>query len=154
MGELDDAGLIVRRLGAFALGIYASPTYLARHGEPQTADDLARHACITFLLPRTGRVLPWLLGPTADKYIPAASYQCSDDFLAAVTLARAGVGLVQAYDFVVEHDLARGALVEVLRPLRGASRPFSLVYPRDAAVTKATRAMIDFLVATAPRAAA
>lgn len=151
MGEIDDVGLVCRRLGSFALGVYASPTYLARHGEPQSPGELDRHTCITFLMPRTGRTLPWVFGGTPDKLVPAASYQCSDDFLAAVTLARAGVGLVQAYDFIVEADLARGALVEVLRPFRGQSRPFSLVYPRDAPVTRATRAMIDFIVTTAPR---
>ena len=93
-------------------------------------------------MPRTGRTLPWIFGDTLTKRVPAATYQCSDDFLAAVTLARAGVGLVQAYDFVVETELARGALVEVLRPFRGQSRPFSLVYPRDAPVTRATRAIV------------
>lgn len=151
MGELDDAALVGRRLGSFALGVYASPSYLARHGEPRGLDELDRHTCITFLMPRTGRTLPWIFGDTLEKRVPAATYQCSDDFLATLTLARAGVGLVQAYDFVVEADLARGALVEVLRPFRGQSRPFSLVYPRDAPVTRATRAMIDFLVTTAPR---
>lgn len=151
MGDIEDSGLVCRRLGDFALGVYASPTYLARHGEPQRPEELDRHTCITFLMPRTGRTLPWAFGAAPEKYVPAATYQCSDDFLAAVTLARAGVGLVQAYDFVVEADLARGALVEVLRPFRGPSRPFSLVYPRDAAVTRATRAMIEFIVATSPR---
>lgn len=153
MGDIDELGLVCRKLGSFALGVYASPTYLARHGEPRRPEELARHTCITFLMPRTGRTLPWLFGGQPDKLVPAATYQCSDDFLGAVTLARAGVGLVQAYDFVVEADLARGALVEVLRPFRGQSRPFSLVYPRDAAVTRAARAMIDFIVATAPRSA-
>jgi DNA-binding transcriptional LysR family regulator len=154
MGEIDDAGLVCRRLGAFALGVYASPTYLARHGEPRSVEELERHTCITFLMPRTGRPLPWAFSGPTPRFVPAATYQCSDDFLAAVTLARAGVGLVQAYDFVVEAELARGALVEVLRPLRGQSRPFSLVYPRDAAVSRAARAMIDFIVATAPRSSA
>lgn len=153
MGEIDDMGLVCRRLGSFALGVYASPGYLARQGEPRSLAELEKHTCITFLMPRTGRILPWIFGDAPEKVVPAATYQCSDDFLAAVTLARAGVGLVQAYDFVVEADLVRGALVEVLRPLRGQSRPFSLVYPRDAPVTRATRAMIDFLVATAPRGA-
>lgn len=154
MGEIDDQSLVCRRLGTFPLGVYASPAYLARHGEPQHPDELERHTCITFQLPRTGRTLPWLFGAAGEPRVPAATYQCSDDFLAAVTLARAGIGLVQAYDFIVEADLARGALVEVLRPFRGSGRAFSLIYPRGVAVTRAARAMIDFIVATAPRTAA
>jgi DNA-binding transcriptional LysR family regulator len=149
MGEIEDRTLVCRRLGTFALGIYASPTYLARHGAPQHPDELERHTCITFLMPRTGRTLPWSFAGEPDRRVPAATVQVSDDFLGAVTLARAGVGLVQAYDFVVEADLARGALVEVLRPFRGPGRPFSLIYPHDAKVTPAMRAMIDFIAATA-----
>lgn len=155
MGDIDDGGLVCRQLGSFALGVYASPSYLARHGVPQRPAELDQHTCITFSMPRTRRTLPWLFGGEGpDKLVPASTYQCSDDFLATVTLARAGVGLVQVYDFAVEAELARGSLVEVLQPFRGQTRSFSLVYPRDAPLTRAARAMIDFIVATAPRSSA
>ena len=38
-------------------------------------------------------------------------------------------GLTQIADFLVEREVERGLLVEVLREHRGASRPFSLVCP-------------------------
>jgi DNA-binding transcriptional LysR family regulator len=56
---------------------------------------------------------------------------------------------VQVFEITVEDDLARGTLVEVLAPFRGRSRPFSLLYPRGVVPSRAVRAMIDFIVASA-----
>lgn len=149
MGTIDDKTLVARKLGDFALGVYASPTYVARHGAPQTPDDLPKHTCVAFLMPRSGRVLPWTFAPAPQSWVPEAPYRCSDDVLGVISLARAGVGLVQIYDFLVEDDVARGALVEVLADYRGGSRPFSLLYPKGVIPSSAVRAMIDFIVSTA-----
>ncbi len=149
MGAIGDKTLVARKLGDFALGVYASPSYLARHGAPRTLSDLAEHTCVAFVMPSSGRVLPWSFLSPAKSFVPDAPYQCSDDVLGVITLARAGVGLVQVYDFLVEDDLARGALVEVLGSFRGTSRPFSLLYPESVVPSRPARALIDFIVATA-----
>ena len=108
--------------------------------------DLNTHTCIAFVIPSTGRVQPWSFHPEPAEYLPKASYRVGDDVLALVTLARAGIGLIQTYDFVVAQDVARGALVEVLSAHRGVSRPFSLIYPRGVTQSRATRAMIEFIL--------
>ena len=151
MGTLRDQGLVARTLGTFALGVYGSPSYLARHGVPRTTCELARHACLTFMMPRSGRALPWTFRPSPRSFLPPESYRCSDDVLGVIGLARAGVGLTQIYDFVVAEDVARGSLVEVLASLRGAGRPFSLVYPRTTALAPPARALADFILANARR---
>jgi DNA-binding transcriptional LysR family regulator len=46
LGEIRDSSLIVRRLGNAARLFYASPSYLARNGEPTQPKDLSRHECI------------------------------------------------------------------------------------------------------------
>ncbi|MEO8900406.1 MAG: LysR substrate-binding domain-containing protein [Polyangiaceae bacterium] len=66
--------------------------------------------------------------------------------LGVVTLACAGVGLVQVFNFLVEEHVARGNLTEVLAPYRGPSRPFALVYPKPVKPAPAVRAMIDFIL--------
>ncbi|MDI1428252.1 LysR family transcriptional regulator [Polyangium sorediatum] len=149
MGTIDDKTLVARKLGDFALGVYASPSYLARHGAPRTPGELDEHTCVAFVMPRSGRVLPWTFVPAPERFEPEAPYRCSDDVLGIITLARAGVGLVQVYDFLVEEDVARGALVEVLGSFRGKSRPFSLLYPKSVEPSRPARALIDYIVATA-----
>ena len=46
LGEVSYPSLIVRRLGTAARLFYASPSYLAKYGEPAHPKDLARHECI------------------------------------------------------------------------------------------------------------
>lgn len=46
LGEISNPSLIARRLGSAARLLYASPSYLARYGEPQHPRELARHECI------------------------------------------------------------------------------------------------------------
>ncbi len=148
LGQIKDQTLIARRLGDLAVGIYASPAYLAEHPAPRSAADLARHRCIGFVMPGSGRQLPWTLA-TAGEVTPRAAFRVQGDVLAMVTLARAGAGLVQIYDFAVERELARGELVEVLAAERGAARPFSLLYPRGVTQTPAIKKLVAFLVAEA-----
>lgn len=146
MGTIREKGLIARKLGDFPLGTYGSPSYLARRASPRTPAQLEDHECIAFIMPSTGRVLPWTFVPEPRTFTPRATVRCSEDVLALVTLARAGLGLIQIYDFLVEKDIERGLLVEVLRDYRGASRPFSLVYPAAPRRSPAARALIEYLI--------
>jgi len=150
MGTIREKGLIARKLGDFPLGVYGAPAYFARHAPPRTLAQLESHACITFIMPGSGRTLPWTFAPGATSsprtFTPASGLRCSEDVLALVTLARAGLGLIHIYDFLVEREVERGQLVEVLRDQRGASRPFSLVYPATPQRSPATRALIEFIL--------
>lgn len=146
MGSIGDQSLVARKLGEFPLGVFGSPAYLGRHSMPERVEDLAHHLCIGFVLPSTGRVLPWSFTPAPQKFAPNAPYRVAGDVLGAVSVARAGVGLIQLYDFLVADDLARGTLVEVLKGYRGRTRPFSLLRPRSVRLTPAARALSSFIV--------
>lgn len=146
MGEIKDQTLVARRLGDFGLGVYASSAYLARRPAPRTPQDLKPHVCIGFMLPSTGRILPWYFHPGPETFAPDAKYCCADDVVGALSLARGGVGLAQMYDMIAAPHVERGELVEVLAAHRGFSRPFSLVYPRRVKPAPPVRAMIDFIV--------
>lgn len=151
LGEPPDSGLVARRLEDAALGVFAAPAYLARRGTPASLEALRGHDCIQFILPRTGRPMPWVFRDGgADVDFPFASrVQVSDDVLGCVTLARAGAGLFQIYRFIVEDELRRGELVEVLQPYAGRSRPFCLLYPRNRHLSQRVRAFVDFMLAGA-----
>jgi len=144
-GTIRDKTLVARKLGDFSLGVYGSSAYIARAGIPKSLDDLAHHECVTFVMPSSGRALPWSFAG-GKSFVPAARYRCMEDVLGVLSLAKSGLGLVQVFDFLVEEPLQRGALVEVLAHLRGPGRSFSLVYPKPVKPTPAVRAMIDFIV--------
>lgn len=144
-----DSSLIARKLEDAELVLVATPGYLKRAGTPQTLEDLQRHDCIQFELPSTGRKIPWPFHTSEREVIEVdtmGGYCCSDDVLGIVTLARNGAGLVQTYRFIVEQDLARGDLVELLPQHGGTSRPFILLYPHARHLSLRVRTFVDFLV--------
>lgn len=147
LGQLPDSGLVARQLEDAQLCLVAAPSYLAQAGVPRSLDDLARHACLPFVMPSTGRIGPWwfrVAGQDVDwPAVPAV--EVSDDVLAVVSLAEHGLGICQSYDFIVRERIARGQLVEVLPELRGRSRPFSLIYAPHRRLSAAARALIEVL---------
>ncbi|MQA18679.1 LysR substrate-binding domain-containing protein [Rugamonas rivuli] len=148
-----DSNLIARKLEDAELVLVASPAYLKRHGKPRKLEDLAKHECIQFELPSTGRRIPWLfMQDGVETEMPTSGgLCCSEEVLGIVTLARAGAGLVQTYRYIVEQDLERGDLVELLPQHGGTSRPFILLYPHARHLSLRVRTFVDFLVAHLPR---
>ena len=147
LGQMPDSGLVARKLEDAALLLVASPAYLHRMGTPQTLDDLHRHMCLPFILPRTGRIAPWVFREDERDvdWLPASPIETSDDVLGVVSLAEHGMGICQSYEFIVRDRIQRGQLVEVLPHLRGRSRPFSVIFAPHRRQSTATRAMIDLL---------
>ncbi|MDC4194918.1 LysR family transcriptional regulator [Enterobacter cloacae complex sp. RIVM_C039474] len=147
LGQMPDSGLVARKLEDAALLLVASPAYLHRMGTPQTLDDLHRHMCLPFILPRTGRIAPWVFREDERDvdWLPASTIETSDDVLGVVSLAEHGMGICQSYEFIIRDRIQRGQLVEVLPHLRGRSRPFSVIFAPHRRQSAATRAMIDLL---------
>lgn len=147
--EPADSNLVARKLEDAELVLVASPAYLRRAGTPRTLGDLAAHPCMQFELPSTGRRIPWLFrdGATTVELATTGPFTCSDDVLGIVTLARHGGGIAQTYRFIVEQDLARGDLVELLPENGGTSRPFYLLYPHARHLPLRVRTFVEFLTA-------
>lgn len=146
--EPADSTLVARRLEDADLVVVASPSYLERHGRPLAPEALARHECIQFERPSTGRHVPWLfrIGDEVREVVTHGHLSCSEDVLAGVTLARNGAGLYQTYRFIVSDDLKEGRLVEVLESWGGCSRPFHLIYPHGQHLPLRVRVFINFLI--------
>ncbi|MFA1020115.1 LysR family transcriptional regulator [Enterobacter sp. SAT-E-asb] len=147
LGQLPDSGLVARKLEDAALLLVASPDYLHRRGKPQALEELQGHQCLPFIMPRTGRIAPWVFhdeGRDID-WMPCSTIEISDDVLGVVSLAEQGMGICQSYEFIVRDRIQGGQLVEVLPHLRGRSRPFSVLFAPHRRQSAATRAMIDLL---------
>lgn len=151
LGVLPDSGLVGRKLEDAPLCLVASPAYLERAGSPTSRDALNDHQCLTFLLPSTGRITPWLLrenGVEVD-WLPKSRIQVTDDVLGVVSLAEQGLGICQTFEFIAREHLERGSLMEVLPELRGRSRPFSVLYAPHQRRSAVSKALIDSLVTAA-----
>ncbi len=129
-GRPADGPLIVRNLGDHALALYASPDYLARRGQPGGLAELDSHDTVAFVMPSSGRVLPWLLTGHAKPYVPNSPLRVRHDIRGLSTMAAHGAGIVQTYRFIAAAAVARGELVEVNPAWGGRTRRFCLLYPR------------------------
>lgn len=146
-GVPPDSGLVARKLENAALCVVAAPDYLARAGTPADVAALSAHRCLPFVLPSTGKVVPWLFRESSHdlEWMPQANVRVAGDVLGVVAMAEAGLGLCQTYVFAVGTQLRDGRLVEVLPRARGRSYPFSLLYPPHRRLSAACRALIDAL---------
>lgn len=92
LGHLPDSGLVARKLADEPLCLVASPDYLHRAGTPQTLDALQGHACLPFILPRTGRIAPWeLLPQLRGRSRPFSVVYAPHRRQSAATLAMIGI---------------------------------------------------------------
>jgi DNA-binding transcriptional LysR family regulator len=144
----QDSTLIARKLEDAPLVLVASPAYLKRRGRPQSLEELAGHDCIQFVLPSTGRLIPWQFMRDGAEIEMAGgdAIMCAEDFLGMATLALHGGGITQAYRSSVERELASGALVELLPQHGGCTRPFYLIYPHARHLSLRVRSFVDFLL--------
>lgn len=146
-GTPPDSRLVARKLEDARVGVYASPSYLKRQGEPANLSELQSeaHTLIPFLLPSTGKPMPWFF---LDKgvpveFAPRSDVKVSDEPLGCVVLARHGLGLVHTFEWIAQsYD---GKLVEVLQANAGRTRPFYLLYPQNRHLSTRVRALVDFL---------
>ena len=148
LGIPQDSRLVAFKLEDAMLGVFGTPAYLAKKGEPRRIDDLGEHDCIQYISPNTGRPLQWLFtdeqGASIEKPI-TSRMRVLKDALGAVAWVNAGGGLYQTYRFAVGEALRRGDLVEVLQQYGGRSRPFSILYPQNRHLSARVRAFVEFL---------
>lgn len=146
IGPLADSRLVGRMFDQQVIWTCASPAYLARHGKPESPDQLSAHTCLLFRLPSSGRDRPWQfrLGKRDYSLQPESGVRLGDGE-ALMQAAAAGLGLIQVPNYMAERDVKRGRLVEVLRGYRPAPLPISLVYPSHRHVPLRVRALADAL---------
>jgi DNA-binding transcriptional LysR family regulator len=139
-GEPGGAGLIVRKVGEIAWGLYASPHYLERCGRPEALEDLARHDLLLFTSPSRSRVLR--AGEPLHGLEPRIA---SDNFAFLRRLAVAGAGIAAIPHPMVERDVARGRLERVLDAWTGEPSALHIVFPSRRDMTPRVKTFADHL---------
>jgi DNA-binding transcriptional LysR family regulator len=124
-------GHLTQLLFTFRWVTCASPDYLARRGSPSRPADLSHHDLVAFRNQRTGLVDPWRLRTSgavsvATRLAPSPAVVL-DDANAACAAALAGAGLLWAPEWLVNHALGAGRLVEVLAEYAGERMRMSII---------------------------
>jgi DNA-binding transcriptional LysR family regulator len=139
-------GLIARHLADLSYVICAAPDYLARHGQPTTAAELRQHNCVFYESALIQN--DWhLTTPQGQEMSVAVSGSLTTNSIEVLrTAAVGGLGIVALSRYVLEAELQRGELVELLADHQMPTRQVHLVTLPDRLLPAKTRAFIDFLL--------
>lgn len=152
LGALPDSSLIARRLASFATGIYVAPEYLARHGAPQTPEELLHRQTLTLHQARRDVGYVWPLrreGGRLRDYRVEPSILANDPALLHDALL-AGEGLSLAMDQSMKTDVQAGRLIRVLPEWIGPPQDLNAVTAREHLPSPKVTALIGYLKAHMP----
>ncbi|WP_320203590.1 LysR family transcriptional regulator [Agrobacterium rosae] len=142
ISELKDSGLVARKLCKVTRVLCASPTYIARHGLPQTIDQLASHQCLPA---HNGE--PWSLhGPEGPLFFRAEGMlkTNSSEVIREAVISGLGIALRSTWD--IGGELSEGRLVRVLPNYEGSRNvTVSALFPSRHFVPSKVRAFINYL---------
>jgi DNA-binding transcriptional LysR family regulator len=125
--KLPDSALVARKVGTVDFHLFASPSYIARRGQPRSPADFPSFDWVGF----RGPMSPSIAGALEDTGIGSlARILCDDMFFLRETVRR-GDGIAAMPSFVAEEDRKAGTLVRVLPRWTFSSGEVFLVH-RDA----------------------
>lgn len=139
IGALPDSQLIARPLGTLQRSLFASPSYLARHGVPSSPAELLQHQCLRML------DAPWVLQDAKQKLSLAVQgrYLLNNiGMLRRLTLL--GQGIAMLVDEMIDEDLTQGRLQRVLPNWKAETLPVYAITETRLVPAK-VRVLIDFL---------
>lgn len=146
VGPLEDSSMVARRIGMLKRVTCASPSYLAKRGEPNTIEELAGHYAVNFRAAHGGRPIPWVFVVDGEPVeVKMDSLLTVNDADAYVTCAIEGFGMIQPTLFMALPHLLDGSLKEVLMGCNPKPKPISIVYPHNRHLSAKVRAFAEWI---------
>jgi DNA-binding transcriptional LysR family regulator len=142
---LEPSTLAMRKLGDSEAVIVGAPSLLDTHGRPAHPSELQRYP--TVAMTTAGDKYVWNFRekdctPIVVNHVPRLM---TDSFEALREAAIAGVGVAYLPQFVVQGEMARGALERVLPEFGLGPGLVHVVFPSRRGMVPAVRALIDAL---------
>ncbi|MGF1759119.1 LysR family transcriptional regulator [Photobacterium sagamiensis] len=142
---LEDSSLYATKIGEFDDVICASPEYLQRFDELQSAQDLLKLDWVSHDIVHGDKLLV-LKSPQGEvvKLSKKPKVQVrTTNSLKGFLINHIGFGVLP--DFAVKDELASGELVRILPKVHDVTIPLYAVYQNKALMPLRTRTLIDFL---------
>jgi DNA-binding transcriptional LysR family regulator len=143
-----DGYVISRQLLSSRRVVCASPEYIAKHGVPETPEDLLQHDCIRLV---RGRHVfdQWTFmenNKIREVQVRGTLQTNNSEVMHGWALMGRGIGLKALWD--IEDELRDGRLVEVLAPFAHNVINLYAVYPSRTHLPPRVRVFIDFAIAS------
>jgi DNA-binding transcriptional LysR family regulator len=139
--------LVTRKLIEAPILTLASPRYLARYGTPKHPSDLARHRCLQFLDPHTGRPFDWEFIRAAETIeVPTSGPLTFTDPKSMLEECLAGTGIAQVIGWGLKELLGSGALIDLFPDWHGEHFPLFACHPSRKHPPAKVRAFVEFCI--------
>jgi DNA-binding transcriptional LysR family regulator len=123
----------------------AAPSYLARHGRPNTPAKVAEHDCIQYIDPHRGKPFSWEFRRGREVLPVATTGRLTlSDGDTMVHACVAGAGIAQVLALSVKHLIAEGALIELFPGWPGETFPLYAIRPSRRLPPASVEAFLDF----------
>lgn len=145
-GALRDSSLIGRQIASMEQVSVASPSYLARFGEPTSLDDLARHFAVDYVSSATGKAVPLSFvadGRTVDLTMRSTISVTGAELYTGTAVS--GGGLIQVPRYRIAQELADGHLKVVLPAFAPPPMPVSVLYLHNRQLSPRVRIFTQWL---------
>jgi DNA-binding transcriptional LysR family regulator len=145
-GETLDMQLTTRHLVDIGIGLYASPSYIRRAGEPDAPDALAHHN--TLVLHSAGGIVPWRLEKEGEVIAADISRRrvSTNSYELLLRLARSDAGIAALPDIFAQSYVAKGELQRVLPAWQLPPAMARAVFPSRKLMPRKTRVFLDALL--------
>ncbi|WP_207780259.1 LysR family transcriptional regulator [Pokkaliibacter plantistimulans] len=146
IGELSDSALVAYPLQPYRLIACASPEYIARQGMPATPADLARHSCLIYGIWSPSVPCRWRFSREGrtEEVRPQGRLR-ANDWKALLHAALAGYGITLGPEDVLQEEIRRGNLLQVLPDYQGPARPMHILIPDRRRATVKISSFVDAL---------
>ena len=139
---LQDSNMQMKVLLKEKIGLYASPAYLQKHGEPQHKDDLLKHTTIHYADNK------WTYHAAHQKGVVTLTPQFNvNDIESALIACIAGCGIGKFTTLNVKNALEQKQLHPILQQYDWGNYHLYAIYPHQRTLPKRTRLLLDFIVA-------
>jgi DNA-binding transcriptional LysR family regulator len=147
LGEFLQADMVAVKIGGDQRQlVVASPSYIERHGKPDTPADLLRHRCINWRQPGSANCYKWEFladGRWFSVAVNGPLIVSQRDM--AVVAALQGVGIAFWAEERVRPLIDEGKLIPLLEEWCGIFPGWFLYYPKQRCTPLNVRAFVDFL---------
>jgi len=147
MGMLADSSLVGRRLCRLTRVVVAAPSLLARHGAPETPQDLARLPSLTWGGARE-HLNRWsfIVGDAVHTHHAVGRFQANSG-MALFEMCKAGFGVMRCAEHLASPAIRDGVLMPLLTGYRSPDDgAFYALYLPDRNLLPRIRTFIDFLI--------
>ncbi len=143
----QDSRLIARSFYNVQLVTVATKEYIAKHGRPESPDDLINHNCIGYRSSSTGRRMPWTYMVDGEQrhYLPEGNMMVNN-LSAAMKAVEMNMGIAMMGVWYARECIERGCLERLLPEYATDPIHVWIYYSSRSYLPAKTRVFIDYLL--------